>query len=144
MITFTELTLDHYDAVLALMRATPGISLREADSREATARYLDRNPGHSFVARLDGEVIGCAFCGHDGRRGYLQHVLVAPAHRRQGVGRELVKRCLDRLEAIGIYKTHLDVFATNETGQAYWRHLGWQTRADTARFSYNRSPNPNI
>ena len=53
-----------YDAVLALMQNTPGISLRDADSREATERYLVRNPELSFVAEADGRVIACVMCGH--------------------------------------------------------------------------------
>lgn len=62
--------IDRYDDVMALMRATPGVSIRDADAREATARYLARNPGLSFLAIDAGRVIGCALCGHDGRRGW--------------------------------------------------------------------------
>jgi len=59
-----------YDEVTALMRRTPGVSLRNADSRKATARYLERNPDLSFLAVDAGKIIGCAMCGHDGRRGW--------------------------------------------------------------------------
>lgn len=58
MITIRSMTLDDYDTVIELMRRTPGISLRDADSREATARYLERNPGMSFVAEADGALCG--------------------------------------------------------------------------------------
>ncbi len=137
----TELTLDHYDEVLALMRRTPGVSIREADSKEATARYLARNPGFSFVAEEEG-VIGCAMCGHDGRRGYLQHVIVGEPYRRRGIARALVTRCLDRLEGAGIVKTHLDVFLTNDLANDYWTKAGWTRREDTYRYSFVRSTNP--
>ena len=70
------MTIDDYDDVIALMKETPGISLRDADSLPATERYLQRNPGLSFVAVASGAVVGCVMCGHDGRRGYLQHLLV--------------------------------------------------------------------
>ena len=69
MHTIRTMTPSDYAAVLALMQDTPGISLREADSREATERYLARNPGLSFVAEREGRLIGCVMCGHDGRRG---------------------------------------------------------------------------
>jgi N-acetylglutamate synthase len=42
-----------YDEVMA--QATRGLTLREADSRDAVTRYLSRNPGLSFVAR-DGHL----------------------------------------------------------------------------------------
>lgn len=138
-----EYTIDRYDEVMALMMATPGVSVRDADSREATARYLERNPGLSFLAIDNGALIGCAMCGHDGRRGYLQHVIVAPSHRRQGIANQLVQRCLDKLAAMGILKTHLDVFVANEYANAYWNKRGWQKREDIHRYSMNRSGSKN-
>ncbi len=138
-----ELTLDRYDEVLALMRSTPGVTVRDADSKPAMARYLERNPGLSFIAEVDGNIVGCALCGHDGRRGYLQHVLVVPEYQKRGIAHTLVTQCLDGLEKIGITKTHIDVFVTNEVANAYWRRRGWQLRDDILRYSYIRSNNEN-
>ena len=64
-----ELSIARYDEVFALWQTTPGISIREVDSRDAIARYLKRNPGLSFLAEIKGKVVGTALCGHDGRRG---------------------------------------------------------------------------
>ncbi len=135
--------IERYDEWLALMKRTPGVTVRDADSRSAMARYLERNPGLSFVAEVDGKIVGCALCGHGGRRGYLQHVIVTPEHRRRGIANALVTRCLDELEKIGILKTHIDVFVTNEVGNAYWRRRGWRLRDDILRYSYIRSKNEN-
>jgi len=138
-----EFTIERYEEVLALLNDRPGVTLRDVDSRPALARYLERNPGLSFAAEVDGEIVGCVFCGHDGRRGYLQHVVVLPAYRKRGIGHALVTRCLDELERIGILKTHIDVFVTNEVGKAYWRRRGWRLRDDILRYSYIRSGNEN-
>jgi ribosomal protein S18 acetylase RimI-like enzyme len=143
MINLRVMTMDDYDAVIALMKNTPGISLRDADSREATGRYLQRNPGMSFVAEIDGSLCACVMCGHDGRRGYLQHLLVLPHCRRQGIGSALVERCLSSLEQQGIFKCHLDVFKTNEVAARYWQSQGWQLRTDIDRYSLARSGNDN-
>ena len=143
MINFRVMTMDDYDAVLALMSNTPGISLRDADSRESTARYLERNPGMSFVAETDSGLCGCVMCGHDGRRGYLQHLLVLPDYRRQGIANTLVQRCLCALEALGIGKCHLDVIKTNDAAARYWRNQGWQLRQDIDRYSFTRPGNEN-
>jgi len=130
------MALADYDAVLHLMQHTPGVVVREADSREGNTRYLQRNPGLSFVAVATDRIVGCAMCGHDGRRGYLQHVLVLPDYRQQGIARELVQHCLDELTQQGIYKCHLDVLADNLTAQDYWTHLGWKVRTDIRRYSF--------
>ncbi len=119
--TIREMTIDDYPAVAKLLQQTPGVSFREADSHEATARYLDRNPGLSFVAAIDDAVIGCVMSGHDGRRGYLYHLVVTPEFRRQGIGEKLSLACVHALNRVGIAKTHLFVFADNEVGNAFWR-----------------------
>jgi ribosomal protein S18 acetylase RimI-like enzyme len=137
------MTLADYDAVMDLMRRTPGISLRDADGFDATARYLERNPGLSFVCERDDRLVGCVMCGHDGRRGYLQHLLVLPAFRRQGIGRALAARCLDGLAGLGILKCHIDVLATNTSAMAYWEGQRWQLRTDILRYSFTRPDNPN-
>ncbi|WP_237701367.1 GNAT family N-acetyltransferase [Hylemonella gracilis] len=137
------MTISDYESVIQLMKDTPGVSLRDADSREATARYLERNPGISFVAEHGGRVIGCIMCGHDGRRGYLQHLVVHAEHRRQGIANALVSRCVASLEDLGIFKSHIDVFRTNEVAQAYWESQGWMRRTDIHRYSWVSNGNAN-
>jgi N-acetylglutamate synthase len=141
--TIIEMTIEHYDDVLALMRRTPGVTVRDVDSREAVKRYLERNPSLSWIARKSGKIVGCALCGHDGRRGYLHHVVVAPEFRGRGIAHRLVGQCLNQLEAIGIVKTHIDVFRTNDVANAYWTRRGWQRRDDIHRYSFNRSTSEN-
>jgi ribosomal protein S18 acetylase RimI-like enzyme/8-oxo-dGTP pyrophosphatase MutT (NUDIX family) len=130
-----EMTMADYEAVIALLTATNGVRLRDADSREATAQYLERNPGLSFVAMIDGQLAGCAMAGHDGRRGYLQHVAVREAFRHRGLGSALVEACLAKLESLGILKTNLDVLAGNHLAIDYWTRRGWQRRDDVVKFS---------
>ena len=68
----------------------------------------------------------------------------ASAARGRGIGAAMVARALDGLAALGIYKTHLDVFADNTPAIAFWQHTGWQRRDDIVRFSFNRSDDANI
>jgi ribosomal protein S18 acetylase RimI-like enzyme len=143
MYTIRPMTIDDYEAVIGLMSQTPGICIRDADSRESTLRYLDRNPGLSFVAVADDRLCGCLMAGHDGRRGYLQHLVVLPAHRRLGIASALVEQCLGALEAAGIAKSHVDVLKTNELGRTYWERLGWKLRTDIDRYSFIRSGSEN-
>jgi N-acetylglutamate synthase len=133
-----------YDSVRLLLESIPGLTVRAADSREATERYLARNPGLSFVARSGDRVVGCVMCSHDGRRGYLQHLAVEPEVRRQGIGTALVTRCLEALRGLGIEKTHIDVLAENGLAQEYWANSGWKRRTDIVRYSFTNSTDPNV
>ena len=98
---------DDYTALLQLWQQGEGLVLREADSPEAIAAYLARNPGLSFIALTQDQLIGCLLVGTDGRRGYLQHLVVQESHRGQGVGRALLKAATQALSAIGIDQEHL-------------------------------------
>jgi ribosomal protein S18 acetylase RimI-like enzyme len=129
-IVIREMSIQDYDEVLALWRASEGVGLSDADSEEGVARFLDRNPGLSFVA-WDGEhLVGVVLCGHDGRRGYIHHLAVSKPHRRQGLGRALVERCLSALRRAGIGKCHIFVFADNQDTIAFWKKIGWTQRVE--------------
>jgi len=126
-----DFTLADYDTVLALWRSSEGIGLNESDTSAAIAAYLVRNPGLSLVATDEaGVIVGAVLGGHDGRRGYLHHLAVAPAHRGRGLGRSLVDETLTRLHRHGIQKCSIFLYANNAAGRAFWLREGWSARAD--------------
>lgn len=132
--------LDDYDDMMALWRESEGVGLSGADSRDGVAAFLAHNPGLSLVARDEGRLVGAVLCGHDGRRGYLHHLAVAPEYRRRGIGRALVDGCLARLAAIGIEKCHIWVYAANGDGAAFWSAIGWGPRDDLRIMSRATAP----
>ena len=137
------MTIEDYDEVMQLLTATNGVRLCDADSHGATARYLERNPGLSFVALVDGAIVGCVMCGHDGRRGYLQHLAVSSHYRRRGIGSALVEASLAKLQSIGILKTHIDVLVENQQAHDFWRGSGWRKRDDIFRYSHVKGHDSN-
>lgn len=139
-----EMMIADYDALLELLRTTPGVTLRDADSRDATQIYLRRNPGLSFVALDGGKIIGCVMCGHDGRRGYLQHLVVKPEFRNRGFGKNLFMACVDALQRVGIAKTHIFVLKSNLLANRFWSGQGWMLREDLNLYSYNSSGRENV
>ena len=122
---------DDYDSVYALWLSCPGMGLNNLDdSREGIRKYLERNPDTCFVAVEYGSMIGAILTGHDGRRGYISHTAVSPAHQRQGVGKQLVEAALNALMRQGIHKVNLVAFAHNEKGNAFWEKMGFTQRPD--------------
>lgn len=124
------MTADDYDEVVALWRTTPGIGLGVGDEREGVAASLARNPGLSLVARRGDALVAAVLCGHDGRRGSIDHLAVVPSERGRGLGRQLVQQCLAGLAAAGIGKCNVVVYGGNDAGQAFWRAMGWKARDD--------------
>lgn len=142
-ITLRAMRVVDLQPVLAMLRRCEGIGWRSADSPAALRRFLARNRGLSVIALAGDRIVGCAFVGHDGRRGYLHHVAVDPAQRRGGVGRRIVARALAGLRRCGIEKVHCDVFRTNAAALRFWRAAGWTRRHDIARLSIVISDDPN-
>ena len=124
------MTMDDYDAAYAMWVACGNGLNNVDDSREGIARYLARNPDTSFVAEENGVLAGVILCGHDGRRGIIQHTAVLPEFRRRGIGRRLVQKALDALKAQGITKVFLVAFRKNEGGNAFWEAEGFRLRED--------------
>ena len=124
------MTMDDYDAAYAMwLRCGNGLNNVD-DSREGIARYLRRNPTTSFVAEENGVLAGVILCGHDGRRGYIQHACVSPEYRRRGIGSRLVQRAMDALKDEQISKAALVAFKKNAGGNAFWEQQGFFLRED--------------
>lgn len=128
-------TSDDHAEAWALWDAMEGVGLSDADSFENIGNFLARNPGLSFVAADNQVLVGTILCGHDGRRGWIHHLAVAPSHRCRGLGRALVTQALAALRRAGIQKCHLLVFHENAAGRAFWQRIGAEERTTIGLFS---------
>ena len=132
-----EIHIDDYAEIYTLWKNTPGMGLSDADSEQNIKKFLLRNKGMSFCYSNEDKIIGTILCGQDGRRGYIYHVTVLEEFRGRGIGMELVKKSLDKLQQEGINKCHLFVFGDNEVGNSFWKSTGWTERKDIFVYSKN-------
>ncbi|WP_455230208.1 GNAT family N-acetyltransferase [Geopseudomonas aromaticivorans] len=131
-----EVSPSDHAALHALWMCTPGIQLRAEDAYVPFCAYLVRNPGLSLLAEEAGAIVGCLLAGHDGRRGYLQHLLVDPRYRQRGIATALIEAVLARLAAQGIAKSHVFVLDAAPQALTFWRaRAGWSEREDIRVFS---------
>ncbi len=131
-----EMTIEDYPEVYKLWQMSDKIGLSKADSEHSIRLFLERNPGMSFTAWKEGKLVGTVLCGHDGRRGYIHHLIVHPDYRREGIGQSLVSRTMFALTRIGIQKCHLFVFDDNQEGIKFWESLGWTKRVELTMMSH--------
>lgn len=136
-ITLRPMRLSDYDAVYALWQNSEGIGLSAADDRDAIRHYLRRNPGMSFVAISGNTLVGAVICGHDGRRGYLNHLAIDTSFRRKAIGARLVRACMSALKKAGIDRCHIFVYHENSGGKDFWQSQGWFTREDLEIMSFD-------
>lgn len=81
--------------------------------------------GLFFVATAGEAVIGTVMAGYDGHRGWIYSVAVAPAHRRNGVGSQLVRHAESALAQRGCMKVNLQIVEGNESVIAFYGALGF-------------------
>ena len=98
--------------------------------REGLARV--RQPGSAtFVAELDGEVVGFASVGRSrdeeaGHEGELYAIYVHPSRWGQGIGRALLERAEESMREFGFDGALLWVMEGNERGERFYRAAGWE------------------
>ncbi len=131
------MTVEDYSQVYALWQSIRGFAMRSIDdSREGVERFLQRNPGNSVVAEMDGAIVGTILCGHDSRRASLYHVCVKEDYRRQGIGKAMVTACMRKLHEEGVNKIQLVAFKENSLGNFFWKGEGWVLREDLNTYDF--------
>lgn len=131
-----KMTMGDYDEAFEmwLQAGKSGIRSLE-DSREGIGRFLERNPDTSFIAEIDGRVVGVLMCGHDGRRGYIYHTAVRDTSRSRTIGRALLEAMDKAMRELQISKVGLLVDVANDGGSLFWEQQGWTRRDDLAYFN---------
>jgi predicted N-acetyltransferase YhbS len=63
----------------------------------------------------------------------VENMVVAPTHRRRGIGRALIREVLARAEAAGAYKVQLLSHRDREEAHAFYTALGFDASAEGFR-----------
>ena len=126
MISTREFVIDDYDEAVTLWNLAEGVEVAEGDSKEEIRAYLLRNPGLSRIAEENGTMVGAVLCGHDGRRGLIYHLAVAPDYQGKGIGRLLVQECVTHLHGAGIARALILVAGDNAGAHSFWLRTGWE------------------
>ena len=123
--TVREATADDRPTIHAFVGAmTEEIWRRPFSPPQMTDEWLDEQ--HLFVAEADGEIVGfAAGRSSDAEPGHLHLIYVKPEHRREGVGKELLRAFVARMGEEGAGHITLDVDTSNTQGIAVWEQLGF-------------------
>ena len=117
--------MNDYDEVIALWTQA-GLLLSRSDNREGFQRKLERD-ADLFLVAIDGTaIIGAVMGCYDGRRGWVNHLAVAPQHKGQGLGTHLLQEIEHRLQAKGCDKVNLLITPSNASVQTFYQQLGYQ------------------
>jgi len=96
-----------------------------------------------LVAMRDGRIVASAMVGHDGHRGIVYYVSVAPDVRREGLGRTIMEAAERWLIEHGIWKLNLLVRASNSDVVSFYQSVGY-TVEDSLCLSKRLRPMPHV
>ncbi len=118
-----DATLDDAAAVVALWQRC-GLTRPWNDPHADFARALSGATSTILIARDDAAVIGSVMVGHDGHRGWLYYLAVAPDRQGKGIGRTLFAAAEDWLRALAVPKVQLMVRSDNAAALDFYDAVG--------------------
>jgi len=126
-----RLTIEDYDAVIALWRRSGLTSLRPAgrDSREAFAKQLAE--GQIVIGLEEADrLIGVVVATHDTRKGWINRLAIDPDFRRRGYARRLVEAAEAALRELGLTLIAALIEDDNNASLALFKRLGYAVHTD--------------
>jgi len=136
-------TLEDYAGFVAVagetharhVAAVPGVfrSVAVAVPQDYFAQLVTDNDSDVVLAEISGEIVGYAVLLH--RRAardmlvprvyaHIENVGVASAHRREGIGRQLIAACVARARERGATSLELDCWEANQEAIAFYSSIG--------------------
>lgn len=122
-------------AVLEFWSGAAEDAHRPADTADAVAALLARDSDALLLA-VDpaGRIIGSVIAGWDGWRCHVYRLAVAPARRREGIGRALIAAAEARFVASGAGRADAMVLNGNTDAHGAWRAAGYAPQAEWSRW----------
>ena len=104
----------------------------EKEIRENTALFL--------VAELNGQVIGTVLGTHDGRKGWVNRLAVAPEHQHRGIAQRLLKEAEDALYKRGIEIIACLIEDDNYNSMGFFQKAGYTKHPEIIYFTKRQYP----
>jgi ribosomal protein S18 acetylase RimI-like enzyme len=104
------------------------------DDTESLRLLIDSDPSALIVAVDDGSIVGSVIAAWDGWRGSVYRLVVAPSHRRLGLGGRLLQAAEDRLFGAGAVRLQAIVVEMSPKATGFWRASGWEEQDHRLRF----------
>jgi ribosomal protein S18 acetylase RimI-like enzyme len=125
--------LSDIDSVLRLW-AESGAEPTHTDDVGSLTALMTHDPSALMVAEEDGSIVGSVIAAWDGWRGSVYRLVVAPAYRRRGLGRQLLGAAEARLSAVGAVRMQAIVVETEPKAIGFWHESGWDRQVHRVRF----------
>lgn len=121
----STLSEDQYSAAISLWEAV-GLTRPWNDPMEDVLRAVNGETSTVLGHTVEGTLTATAMVGHDGHRGWIYHLAVAPNKQGHGLGQMMMTACEQWLIEQGAVKVQLMIRTTNEPVIGFYQHLGYE------------------
>jgi len=135
------MTMKDYAAVLSLWKDGNIPSRPKGrDSKKNIALQLLQPIFYFLVAVSGGKIIGAVVGTHDGRKGWINRLVVASSYKKKGIGRRLVAAVEQYFSTQGIDIVACLIEEWNTISMKVFEQLGYMRHTDIFYYSKRKSP----
>jgi ribosomal protein S18 acetylase RimI-like enzyme len=137
-----EFSIKDYDALITLWNdAQLPFKPKGRDRRDKIEYELKQGRDIFLVAGINGKLVGSVFGTHDGRKGWINRLVVAPEFQRQDIAKKLIAEVEDRFSELGIDIIACLVEDWNTKSLQVFEKLGYEKHSDIVYFSKRKDSN---
>ena len=121
---FRRATPDDTESILRLWKES-GATRSITDDADTVRRVAEHPYAVFLLASQHDEIVGSIIGTFDGWRGNFYRLVVRPHLRRQGIGRELVRRVEAIFAEWGVRRTNALTEVDRPVARAFWSSVGY-------------------
>jgi len=135
-----KMTIDDYNALIKLWKEGK-IPYRPhgRDSKKNMLWQLHQPNTLYLVAEINGAVVGAILGTHDGRKGWINRLAVAPLYQKKGIAKRLVQEVELRLSDIGINIVACLIEDWNIASMKVFKLMGYTKHDDILYYSKRKN-----
>lgn len=139
-VTIRKMTQKDYDSVIRLWKEGDlPYRPQGRDSKIDFQRQLQQPTSLYFIAQIDNNIIGTVLGTHDGRKGWINRLVVAPLFRKTGIAKLLVEEVERQLTARKIDIIACLIEEWNTSSMQVFQQLGYVKHTDIFYFSKRKN-----
>jgi ribosomal protein S18 acetylase RimI-like enzyme len=121
---FRRAAPDDAESILQFWRDS-GASMSTTDEVEYLRRVTENPAAVFLIALVSGVIVGSLLGTFDGWRGNMYRLVVDPSHRRQGIGRELVRQVEHVFAEWGVRRITVLIEVDRPWAMEFWAAIGY-------------------
>jgi ribosomal protein S18 acetylase RimI-like enzyme len=135
-----KMTIDDYDTLIILWKeGKVPYRPKGRDSKKNIQWQLHQPNTLYLVAEINGTVVGVILGTHDGRKGWINRLVVTPTYRKKGIAKRLVQEVELRLSDIGIDIVACLIEDWNIESKEFFKRIGYLKHTDIAYYSKRKN-----